>query len=57
MVFILNLLRNIANLNTVIEKAVKKYSKEVKTKVFPKQRKLFIWKMKQLLQIRQNLKK
>ena len=24
------------NLNTVIEKAVKKYSKEVKTKVFPK---------------------
>ena len=26
------------NLNTVIEKAVKKYSKEVKTKVFPKER-------------------
>ena len=24
-----------ANLNTIIEKAVKKYSKEIKTKVFP----------------------
>ena len=40
-----------SNINALIEKAVKKYCKEVKLNIFPSKKKFFVWKI--VLKIKQ----